>query len=120
MTPDLTAITSRRAQVLCELSRQRTQEQIAQTLQISPATVRSHIDWLRQHTARTSMRELGEWWQEARGTWLCEMALAAGLRIGTEAAGDGIAGRIKMGPMGGLILPSPNAKLESIGTPTEG
>ena len=99
----LLSITARRAELLNLVSKQRTQGQIADAMEITPATVKSHIDWLRAHTKLRSMRELGEWWQHSRKDWLCELAEAAGLEVGVEHSFTGRGTEpIKMGPMGGL------------------
>lgn len=121
MQIDYRAITPRRAQILSEISRHRTQQQIAESLQISPKTVRSHVDWLRQLTGLLSMRQIGDWWQDARRAWLCEMAVASGLRVGSEVELDGNGGApIKMGPMGGLTVGKRDETLVAVDTSTEG
>ena len=100
---DLLSITARRAQLLDLVSKQRTQCQISQAMEITPATVKSHLDWLRTHTKLRSMRELGEWWQHSRKDWLCALAEAAGLEVGVEHSFTGKGTEpTKMGPMGGL------------------
>ena len=99
----LLSVTARRAEVLSLVSKQQTQTQIAVAMQVSPTTVKSHIEWLRQATKLNSMRELGEWWQHARKDWLFELAEAAGLEVGVEHSFTGRGTEpIKMGPMGGL------------------
>ena len=100
---DLLSITARRAEVLSLVARHQTQTQIATAMDIAPATVKSHIDWFRERTNLTSMREMGDWWQHYRRDWLCELATAAGLEIGVEHSLTGEGNEpIKMGPMGGL------------------
>ncbi len=100
---DLLSITARRAAVLSLVCKLQTQNQIAVALQVSPATVKSHIEWLREATKLNSMRELGDWWPHARKDWLFELAEAAGLEVGVEHSFTGKGTEpIKMGPMGGL------------------
>jgi len=98
---NLLSITARRAELLALVSRHQTQTQIATAMDIAPATVKSHLDWLRNLTNLGSMRELGDWWQHSRRAWLCEHAAVAGLDIGPEMR---VAGRgtepMKMGPYG--------------------
>ena len=102
---DLLTITARRAELLCLVARHQTQRQIATAMGISPATVRSHIDWLRNLTELGSMRELGEWWQHDRKAWLCAHARVAGLDVGAELSLTGKGTETtKMGPMGGLTV----------------
>ena len=57
---DLLSITARRAEVLSLVARHQTQTQIATAMDIAPATVKSHIDWFRERTNLTSMREMGD------------------------------------------------------------
>ncbi len=100
---NLLCITARRAELLKLVSKQQTQSQIATAMRIAPATVKSHVDWLRDQTHLTSMRELGEWWLHSRKDWLFELAEAAGLEVGVEHSMKGEGNDpIKMGPMGGL------------------
>ena len=99
----LLSITARRAELLNLVSRHQTQREIADAMEITPATVKSHIDWLRAETKLRSMRELGEWWQRSRKAWLCELAETAGLEVGIEHTFTGRGTEpLKMGLLGGL------------------
>lgn len=104
---ELMSITARRAHLLTLIATHQTQKQIAVELNITRAGVRSHVEWLRLRTGKSSMRSLGEWWQHERKPWLVEMAGAAGLNVEPMTQSqplDSNDEHITMGPMGGLIV----------------
>ena len=104
---ELMSITARRAHLLRLIATHQTQKQIAVELNITRAGVRSHVEWLRLRTGKSSMRSLGEWWQHERKPWLVEMAGAAGLNVEPIARPEPETPddeHINIGPMGGLLI----------------
>lgn len=72
-------ITLRRAEVLRELTRFKTEVDIAETLGISVAGVRSHLAQIKNATGYQTNRALARWWQSgARSEWANAMRQAAG------------------------------------------
>lgn len=79
--PDvLSRVTLRRASLLWAVESGFSQPEIAQQMGISPATVHSEIEFLRDLTGCGSMPELGRWWREKKLSWVNHLAATAGIQ----------------------------------------
>jgi DNA-binding NarL/FixJ family response regulator len=72
------SITLRRAQVLRELANDWTEREIAERLGISPSTVRSHLEAVKDILGLPSNRDVARFWRAERECWVRFMARESG------------------------------------------